>query len=259
MTPAPQRPSSSPATPLSPGLLLWLFPPLGSPHPRCLSAEGLGCLTCLLAGDWFPGLHGEHSAPGTHSPQPPHLRLPHESVDVEFLGKGKTPLKALGVSGQRHPTTPSLAKGPAGPLLLLAAGVSGASPAPARVGGPSCRPGPWVSAGAQAALPPPLPHAHCLGLWLGLPGLQSAPSGTQGPRRQRAQLEGLLGEDWAGAPQDQPGGVLGPPPPLWPQAAAVPRLPANTGLCIWSLVWGRGGTADPWKEGRKEAGIWPQA
>lgn len=46
----PQRPSSSPATPLSPGLLLWLFPPLGSPHLRCLSAEGLGCLTCLLAG-----------------------------------------------------------------------------------------------------------------------------------------------------------------------------------------------------------------
>lgn len=147
-------------------------------------------------------------------------------------------------------------------LLLLAPGVSGASPAPARVGGggPSCRPGPWVSAGAQAALPPPLPHAHCPGLWLGLPGLQSAPSGTQGPRWQRAQLEGFLGEGWAGAPQDQPGGALGPPPPLWPQAAAVPRLPANTGLCAWSLVCGGGTLRTPGrKEGRKrESGPRPE-
>lgn len=72
----------------------------------------------------------------------------------------------------------------------------------------------WVLGLSRSSGCPPAPRSLSPP-GLGLRGLQSSLSGTQGSQWQRAQLEGLLGEGspgegWAGAPQDRPGGALGP-------------------------------------------------
>lgn len=124
-------------------------------------------------------------------------------------------------------------------LLLLAPGICGAPLAPARVGrgGPPAD----LGSGSQWELRLPSRPTLTVTLWAGAawspkfslrdPGVPAAESTAGG-----ASGGGVSGGGMGRAPQDRPGGALGPLPPLCPQAAAVPGLPANTGLCTWSLV-----------------------
>lgn len=162
----------------------------------------------------------------------------------------------MGIFGRHHPATLRLAEGPAG-LLLLAPGVSGAPLAPARVGrgGPPAD----LGSGSQWELRLPSRPTLTVTLWAGAawspkfslrdPGVPAAESTAGG-----ASGGGVSGGGMGRAPQDRPGGALGPLSPLCPQAAAVPGLPASAGLCTWSLVCVWGGTLQT--SGRKEGRKW---